>query len=202
MIEGHHPVEAWQALLPQQAAMLLDPTGIPWWIAGGWAIDLFLGRATRDHADMDIAVPRAYQADLARAFAGWDIQVAMCGTLARWDAGDWLEGGPRHQLWARPHPGAPWTLEFLLEEGSETHWHYRRNAGVTLPWPDFGRRDADGIPFVAPEVALLYKSTDPDSCKNAGDFAAALPCLPEGRKCWLAAALDLVHPGHGWRDRL
>jgi hypothetical protein len=34
---------------------------VPWYVAGGWAIDLFLGRVTRDHRDVDLAIARADQ---------------------------------------------------------------------------------------------------------------------------------------------
>ena len=33
---------------------LLSDLSVPYWIAGGWAIDLAVGRVTRDHADVDI----------------------------------------------------------------------------------------------------------------------------------------------------
>ena len=33
---------------------LLSALTVPYWIAGGWAIDLAVGRVTRDHADVDI----------------------------------------------------------------------------------------------------------------------------------------------------
>ena len=29
-----------------------------WWVAGGWALDLFLGRMTRPHHDVDVAILR------------------------------------------------------------------------------------------------------------------------------------------------
>jgi len=36
----------------------------PWFIAGGWAVDLFLGRVTRSHKDIEIAIVRADQGAL------------------------------------------------------------------------------------------------------------------------------------------
>jgi hypothetical protein len=33
----------------------------PWWVAGGWAVDMFLGSITRSQSDVDIAVLRADQ---------------------------------------------------------------------------------------------------------------------------------------------
>jgi hypothetical protein len=36
----------------------------PWWIAGGWAADLFIGTVTRPHADLEISVLTSDQAAL------------------------------------------------------------------------------------------------------------------------------------------
>jgi len=33
---------------------LLSRLTVPYWIAGGWAVDLAVGRVTRDHADVDV----------------------------------------------------------------------------------------------------------------------------------------------------
>jgi hypothetical protein len=35
---------------------LLEGRGIDYWLFGGWAVDLYAGRVTRSHADIDIAV--------------------------------------------------------------------------------------------------------------------------------------------------
>lgn len=44
------------------AVALLAALPCPWFVAGGWAIDLHLGRATRPHGDVDVAVYRHDQA--------------------------------------------------------------------------------------------------------------------------------------------
>jgi hypothetical protein len=33
----------------------------PWWIGGGWAIDLFVGSSPREHDDVDVVVLRRDQ---------------------------------------------------------------------------------------------------------------------------------------------
>lgn len=43
----------------------------PWFVAGGWAIDLFLDRVTREHSDIEIAVLREDQLALQRHLVGW-----------------------------------------------------------------------------------------------------------------------------------
>src|SRR5688572_9478486 len=63
------PLEAWAAWRPEQVARELASVRAPWCVVGGWAIDLFLGRETRPHEDLEIAVLRpdfpAFRARLA-----------------------------------------------------------------------------------------------------------------------------------------
>jgi hypothetical protein len=37
-------------------ARLLDGEGIECWLFGGWAVDFWLGRVTREHTDVDLAI--------------------------------------------------------------------------------------------------------------------------------------------------
>ncbi|MCC7366145.1 MAG: hypothetical protein IT303_17410 [Dehalococcoidia bacterium] len=47
----------------------LREAGVPAWVDGGWAVDALLGEETRPHADLDIAVPLAFEARLRAAAA-------------------------------------------------------------------------------------------------------------------------------------
>src|SRR5438874_1630364 len=42
---------------------LMSGFGKPWLVAGGWALDLYVGRSTRRHNDVDLAIFREDQAD-------------------------------------------------------------------------------------------------------------------------------------------
>ncbi len=46
MIHHSNPFGAWQSWQPNEVAQLFSALAIPWWIAGGWAVDLFLGEQT------------------------------------------------------------------------------------------------------------------------------------------------------------
>ena len=52
----------WDPLRPQDAVSEFAAWAAPWWVAGGWAIDLLLGRQTREHGDLDLLVLRRDQA--------------------------------------------------------------------------------------------------------------------------------------------
>jgi hypothetical protein len=71
----------WDALPPQDAKTLFAGFGVPWWVAGGWAIDLFAGRPTRPHGDTDLAILRVDQERLRQHLGGWDIHVAHDSVL-------------------------------------------------------------------------------------------------------------------------
>ena len=41
----------------------------PWFVCGGWALDLFIGKQTREHHDLDIGIFRRDQLALQGFFA-------------------------------------------------------------------------------------------------------------------------------------
>jgi len=55
----------WLPLTFDETRAVFAPLAVPWWIAGGWAIDVYLGRQTREHADIDVSVLRAHHRKLA-----------------------------------------------------------------------------------------------------------------------------------------
>lgn len=185
----------WSGMTPVDAANLLAGFDRPWWIAGGWAIDLFLGRTTRRHADLDVALLRGDEASLPGALVGWEINVVP--GFIPW-RGDRPLAPSHHQFWMRRRADGPWDLEALLEEHDGASWLYRRDHSVILPLGRFGRRTLEGVPYLAPEVALLYKAKGWDIEKNQTDFANTLPALDSTARQWLGEALDHAHPGHPW----
>ena len=80
-------------------------------------------------------------------------------------------------------------------------WICRRDASIRRPYADIIARTADGIPYLCPEVVLLFKAkgTRP---KDQADFDNALPRLTDVQRMWLVHALQTVHPGHAWLARL
>jgi hypothetical protein len=109
---------------------------------------------------------------------------------------------PVHGIWARrsDRATAPWTCEFLLNEERDGYWIYRRNETVTRPIQEIGGV-RDGVPYLRPEIVLLYKSGD-DSPKNATDFDVVLPNLDADARNWLAEALAACNRHHVWLEKL
>jgi hypothetical protein len=92
------------------------------------------------------------------------------------------------------------TCEFLLNEERGGRWVYSRNERVTRPIKEIGGV-RDGVPFLRPEIVLLYKSTD-DSPKNAADFDVVFPSLDTDARSWLAEALAASDSHHRWLAKL
>src|SRR4051812_43144367 len=82
-----------------------------WGVAGGWAIDLFLGRQTRAHADVDVAILRDDQHYLRAGLTGGRAQKVIEHTLIEWLPDERLEP-PVHEIHATWPDG--YHLEILL----------------------------------------------------------------------------------------
>ena len=195
------PEPRWEPLSLEELKQLFAQVSAPWWIAGGRALDMFIGHETRTHADIDVAVLRRDQKEFRDALAKWDVQIAHDGTFTPWKRGETITDPMHHEIWARQTPDGPWRLELLFEESEGTRWAYRRDRSIGLNIADLGRRDAYGIQFMRPEVALLYKSKARRPVDET-DFLYALPRLDVGQKGWLAGALHTIDPKHRWLERL
>jgi hypothetical protein len=180
----------------------LGGRAVPWWIAGGYAIELAVGRPVRDHGDIDVLVLRRDQLVLQEARPGWDWQaVDPPERLRPWRTGEYLPPGVR-ELWGRPGPEEPWRIEIVLDESDGDDWVSRRDPRVRRPLAMLGAVTADGVPYLAPEIALYYKAGVLRP-KDEIDFAAVLPRLGPAQRAWLRDAIGLsCGLEHPWRARL
>ncbi len=185
---------------PKKAAALMRGFEAPWMIAGGWAIDLFLERETRPHADVEIAVFRRDQLALQARFSGLKMKKAGGGALVDWPRGQFLDL-PAHEIHLFEGPAETPVLEVLLNETDGENWLYRRNAAVTKPLGEIRRAAGANLFFLCPEIVLLYKSKAPRE-RDETDFAAALPRLDRSSRVWLEHALSVCHENHPWLARL
>ena len=196
-------VTKWDAWRSEDVARRLARVEAPWYVAAGWAIDLFLGGQRREHEDLEVAVPRDRFAEVAEALDGFELFAAgvpgpgLVTPLA--EAAGALETS--HQTWVREPPTGLWRLDVFREPADGDTWICRRDERIRLPYDEVIERTAGGIPYGRPEIVLLFKARHARP-KDDDDFAAALPFLEPGRRRWLAAALELVHPGHRWLGEL
>jgi hypothetical protein len=173
----------------------------PWAVAGGWAIDLFVGRQTRPHADVDLATLRVDQAELRAHLTGASIRKVRDHQLSDWLPGETLVL-PVHEVHATWPDGS--SVEFLLNESGPvespsarpTQWVFRRDSRVTMSF-DRAIQRRDDVPFLVPEIVLLYKSNDL-SPRNESDLATVVGIMTAEQRRWLHDAISLGAPGHGW----
>jgi len=145
----------WAPLSPEEVARLLAGAPFPWWIAGGHAIERFVGRPFRPHADIDILVLRRDHLELRRWFAVWDFWAAdPPGRLRPWPVGETL-AQPVHDVWCRQTPDTPWGFQIMIDESEGEDWLSRRLPDIRRAIADIGASDASGLPLLAPEIQLF-----------------------------------------------
>jgi len=195
------PYGRWEPASLSEVVSLFSPMPCPWWVAGGYAIELAVGRPVRGHGDVDVVVLRRDQLHVQRALRVWEWWAAdPPGVLRPWCAGERLRGGV-HDVWCRPGPAAPWRVQVMFDESSGGDWVSRRDPGIRRPLADIGRDGGGGIRYLAPEIQLFYKAENPRP-KDEIDFTAAVPVLTGAQRQWLADALAHTFGAHPWRDRL
>lgn len=170
----------------------------PWGVAGGWAIDLFIGHVTRDHSDIEIAIFREDQRNMKSILNDWFFQKVVKGELVDWGT-ETLEL-PIHELHGVQEANGN-RLEVLLNECEDGQWIFRREPTITFPSSSLFLASKDGIPFLNPVIVLLYKSKNTRE-KDYADFLAVKELIDKKDKVWLCDALEIHVPGHAWISQL
>ncbi|MDZ7954391.1 nucleotidyltransferase domain-containing protein [Nostoc sp. DedQUE09] len=191
-------MESFSELL--KLSRLLNDFKQPWFIAGGWAIDLFIGDVTRVHKDVEIAIFRKDQNSLRKYLFGWEFTKVVNGKMQPWNENEWLEL-PIHEIHTHTKNNLLLELEILLDECSQSEWRFRRNLDIARPLSMIRLRSDIGIPFLAPEIVLLYKAKNPRS-KDEDDFYRVCRLLDEERQVWLKQAITVCYPRHHWLTKL
>jgi len=190
--------------VPQKVNDLLKDFDKPWFVAGGWAIDLYLNRVTRHHEDVEIAILRQDQLELQAFLHDWDIckviSPAQRGLRQIWKQGERLEK-PVHELHANRSTEDIRELEILLNESNEYNWLFRRDIRITLPLSRMGLVSPPGIPVLSPEIVLLFKTKNTKE-KDEQDFESIISSLEVEVREWLKSAMEIHCPTHFWLRRL
>lgn len=195
------PYDRWEPISLGEIVQMFTGAPFRWAIAGGYAVELFLGQQIRAHEDIDVMIFRDEQLSAQRWLNGWQLYAAdPPGTLRGWNDGEYLPFGV-HDIWAHRPDADAWQFQLMVAEVDGEEWFSRRNAAIR------GKRDAlfteyGGLPCLRAEVQLLYKAKGRRT-KDVLDFHAAAPRLSAEAKCWLSDGLRLAHPeGNPWLDML
>lgn len=193
------PDERWQPLSVHEVVRLFDGAPFKWCIAGGYAIELFLGAAHRPHSDTDITLFRDDQVAMQTWLRsrGWKLFAAdPPGTLRHWDDGEYLPVGI-HDIWGHEAHNDAWQLQIMLTEVDGDRWYSRRSRAIGGP------RDSlmtiyQGMPCIRVEVQFCYKARG-QRPKDEQDFRVCLPHFSAEERSWLRQALEHLYPdGHDW----
>lgn len=196
-------LEAWSmAWTPDQAAQALAGVSAPWAVAGGWALDLWRGEQTRDHGDLEITVPSRDFSEIQARFESQGLKLFYVdeGQVVALAPGE--TPPPRtHQTWVMDPAVNGWRMDIFREPGDAQTWIYRRTGELSAPRAWASGRTAAGIPYLAPQIVLLFKAKATRE-KDQADFAVTAPRLSGEARLWLGGALKALHPGHPWIDQL
>ena len=215
-----------QNQIPEKLKDFMAESNFPWAVCGGFALDLFLGRNIRPHGDIDLCLLEKDR-EAAKEYAlgnGWRVyefrgwgKVRPLGWGMPSDPGRNLmcvgdgcdlvkfypceeEGMLYHQFL---HTGMKefHYLEFLFNSTDGADLVLDQRSGV--------RRELskafllrDGIPYLAPEIVLLYKASNSENPAYQLDFDETYPALNQEQKIWFLRGMNLLYPqGHPWANQ-
>jgi len=153
-----------------------------WFICGGWAIDLFIGKETRKHNDIEIGILRKDQNKLWEYFGNYEIfYVNNMNNYEKilWD-GEY-KNLPIHEFNCKI---GELNLEILLNECDENNWIFRRDNNIKFNLNEIVKIYENNIPYLIPELVLLYKLSNLKE-KDKMDFKNIIPYLSNEKINWL-----------------
>ncbi len=109
---------------------------------------------------------------------------------------------PRHQVHA--HRDGQF-IDFLLTDMTSDLWRYRRNPIIIRHMEQVAMCTSEGIPYLAPEVVLLFKSKNTgvrERAQDQADFEHVYRHLDAEARAWLRWALIASDPEHPWIELL
>ena len=209
--------------LLEQVQVFLQNSNFQWAVCGGYALDLFLNCQTRKHGDIDICVFERDRECITEFMLSKDWRVFQFlgqGKVRPLSGGDASDPGrnlmcikegcrlvqfyPCEEkdvlLHAFFHTGIERLdyLEFLFNDIQDNQFVFSREVSLMR---DIHKAILynNGIPSIAPEIALLFKASETDNPEYQRDYALTLPHLGEEQLHWLHDGLRKRYPqGHPW----
>ena len=218
--------------LVTEANELFKNCGFPYYVCGGFALELFLGKAMRSHSDLDISIFEENRKDAVEFLlaAGWKVYQRSQYQKQIFDANDPLVLECRN-IWAIK-PGSQIIvvpidgeenlydfeilgqqtefnfIEMVVDAKDEHNFLLGKDRNVSRAMDKAILFNGD-IPYMAPELVLFLKSHPTylthewHKEKTPGDFEALIPALPDESREWLMKALEAAYPeGNHWLEQL
>ena len=207
---------------------LLKDGGFEYAFCGGYAIELFLDKTVRKHGDIDISVfwDERDKIILFMQSLGWRVYELCGGGKAHYisDVANQIKAKrnifcmtnnceivsltpidePDMFIVDFDHKGQDKLtfIEFLFNNKDSDRFLYARNHDVSLLLSQaiLTRHE---IKYLAPEMVLLYKSTDIERDGYQTDYDLAIQAMAAEQKNWLKNALEAMNPdGHKWLSNI
>ncbi len=173
----------------------------PWWVLGGWAIDVFTGMP-RKHEDVDVSI-FASDVPALRAHVGdrWHLWSLAGGDMRPLTHQHPDVFNPASQLWVRKHSGAPWVIDLPLTPDRDGLWTNKYLPDHVGPLDEVTWVADDRIRYLNPEIVLLFKARLRRT-KDERDLARAWPMLARNNQRWLREMIRGLDATHPWLERL
>lgn len=208
--------------LLQEVKKLLQGAEFSWAVCGGFALELFLDEEIRTHGDIDICVFESNRGMILRhmlerdwivyEFRGMgkvrpirDAQASEPGRnllclkegceLIRFYPCD--EQDQYHQFL---HTGIRELnyVEFLFNQVENGEFLFDPGKGIRKRLAEVVRF-RNGIPYLTPEITLLYKASRWEEEQNRQDFERVYHRMDPLQQNWLMCSLETLYPqGHPW----
>ena len=196
---------------------------VKWAFCGGYEIDLFLGRETRKHGDIDVCVferDRNVIKDYMLV-CDWNVyEFRGMGRLRKLNAADASDAGrnlmcvkdgcrlvdfypcdePGMLLHVFHHTGMEKFdyIEFLFNDSDGDEFVFSKPLGIVRDIDKAILNDGRYY-YLAPEIALLYKAANADDETYRRDYGLAVVDLDDDQRSWFRNGLKLCYPqGHPW----
>jgi hypothetical protein len=89
----------------------------------------------------------------------------------------------------------------MLDQCDQDRWVFRRDPRIQRPLATVIKRSPEHVPYLAPEIQLLYKARIVRP-QDQADFDRVAPQLDANARAWLNSALCRVEPDHKWISKL
>jgi hypothetical protein len=188
----------WAPWIPDEVASRLSGSPARWYVVAGWAVDLFRGRQTRAHHDIEIGVARDDFPMIRSSFEDFEFDVV--GSGRRWPLSS-NAFNEHFQTWLRDADTGVYHLDVFRDPHEGQEWICRRDESIRRSYDQVIRFSDAGIPYMSPEIVLLFKAKHLRD-KDQHDFDGVLPLLDAEQIEWLRTSLQLVHPEHPWLTTL
>ncbi len=214
--------------LLKEAVHLLKRQSWEWAVCGGLGIDLFLGYESRRHGDIDILVYWKDRDDIIRSLQaeGYRVYEMLGGGRAHLITDIKEQRREKRNIFGMLEDcgivhltptgekdiyGIDFSheelkklnfIEFLFNDHDGDWFYYARNKEVKREMSKailYSETQGIRIPYLAPELLCLYKSTDTEREGYGQDFELAYAQMDQEQRDWLQKALSFMNPtGHKW----